>query len=108
MSEKVSQAIQDAEGFKQTVEKTYVAKNELSDELKKQATFIVSLTNDNHIIPTDSTGENGNYSGCETTISAVFGSELVTENCTFTQLPSQGITEIELKDIYIHCNKYDN
>lgn len=92
LSEKVSQAIQDAEGFKQTVEKTYVAKNELSDELKKQATFIVSLTNDNHIIPTDSTGENGNYSGCETTISAVFGSELVTENCTFTQLPSQGIT----------------
>lgn len=92
LSQEFSAFKQSTEGFKQTVEKTYVAKNELSDELKKQATFIVSLTNDNHIIPTDSTGENGNYSGCETTISAVFGSELVTENCTFTQLPSQGIT----------------
>jgi len=28
LSEKVSQAIQDAEGFKQTVEKTYVAKTD--------------------------------------------------------------------------------
>lgn len=69
-----------------------ITKKGLSEELKKNVSFTISLTNDNHIIPTDSTGENGNYSGCETTVSAVFGSELVTENCTFTQLPSQGVT----------------
>lgn len=92
LSQEFSEFKQSTEGFQQTVVKDYVTKKGLSEELKKQATFIVSLTNDNHIIPTDSTGENGNYSGCETTISAVFGSELVTENCTFTQLPSQGIT----------------
>lgn len=92
LSQEFSKFKQSTEGFQQTVVKDYVTKNGLSDELKKQATFIASLTNDNHIIPTDSTGENGNYSGCETTVSAVFGSELVTENCTFTQLPSQGVT----------------
>lgn len=92
LSQEFSEFKQSTEGFQQTVVKDYVTKNGLSDELKKQATFITSLTNDNHIIPTDSAGENGNYSGCETTVSAVFGSELVTENCTFTQLPSQGVT----------------
>ena len=92
LSQEFSEFKQSTEGFQQTVVKDYVTKKGLSEELKKQATFIVSLTNDNHIIPIDSTGENGNYSGCETTISAVFGSELVTENCTFTQFPSQGIT----------------
>lgn len=92
LSQEFSKFKQSTEGFQQTVVKDYVTKNGLSDELKKQAAFITSLTNDNHIIPTDSAGENGNYSGCETTISAVFGSELVTENCTFTQLPSQGVT----------------
>lgn len=92
LSQEFSKFKQSTEGFQQTVVKDYVTKNGLSDELKKQATFIVSLTNDNHIIPTDSAGENGNYSGCETTVSAVLGSELVTENCTFTQLPSQGVT----------------
>ncbi len=92
LSQEFSKFKQSTEGFQQTVVKDYVTKNGLSDELKKQAAFITSLTNDNHIIPTDSAGENGNYSGCETTVSAVFGSELVTENCTFTQLPSQGVT----------------
>lgn len=92
LSQEFSAFKQSTEGFQQTVEKNYITKKGLSEELKKNASFTISLTNDNHIIPTDSTGENGNYSGCETTISAVFGSELVTENCTFTQLPSQGIT----------------
>lgn len=92
LSQEFSAFKQSTEGFQQTVEKNYITKKGLSEELKKNVSFTISLTNDNHIIPTDSTGENGNYSGCETTVSAVFGSELVTENCTFTQLPSQGIT----------------
>lgn len=92
LSQEFSAFKQSTEGFQQTVEKNYITKKGLSEELKKNVSFTISLTNDNHIIPTDSTGENGNYSGCETTVSAVFGSELVTENCTFTQLPSQGVT----------------
>lgn len=92
LSQEFSAFKQSTEGFQQTVEKNYITKKGLSEELKKNASFTISLTNDNHIIPTDSTGENGNYSGCETTVSAVLGSELVTENCTFTQLPSQGVT----------------
>lgn len=92
LSQEFSAFKQSTEGFQQTVEKNYITKKGLSEELKKNVSFTISLTNDNHIIPTDSAGENGNYSGCETTVSAVFGSELVTENCTFTQLPSQGVT----------------
>ena len=89
---KVTQAIQDADGFKQTVEKTYVKREDLGDELKKIAAFTISLSNDDHIIPTDQEGNNGNYTGCETTVSAIFGSEDVTASCTFSQTVSEGVT----------------
>lgn len=89
---KVTQAIQDANGFKQTVEKTYVKREDLGDELKKIAAFTISLSNDDHTIPTDQDGNNGNYAGCETTVSAIFGSEDVTSSCQFSQSASDGIT----------------
>ena len=92
LSQEFSEFKQSTEGFQQTVVKDYVTKSGLSDELKKQAVFVISLTNDNHIIPTDSTGENSNYDGCETTVTAIWGSENVTENCVFTQSASPGIT----------------
>ena len=60
LSQEFSAFKQSTEGFQQTVEKNYITKKGLSEELKKNASFTISLTNDNHIIPTDSTGENGN------------------------------------------------
>lgn len=92
LEENVSSLEQSANKFQSTVEKTYLKKSELSEELKKNATFAISLTNDDHTIPADSQGNNGNYSGCETTVSAVFGSENVTSNCVFTQSVSDGVT----------------
>ena len=92
LEENVSKLEQSSEQFKSTVEKTYLKKSELGEELKKNATFAISLTNDDHTIPTDQQGNNGNYNGCETTASAVFGSENVTENCVFTQSVSAGVT----------------
>lgn len=89
---KVTQAIQDADGFKQTVEKNYVKREDLGEELKKIAAFTISISNDDHTIPTDQEGNNGNYTGCETTVSAIFGSEDVTANCTFSQTASEGVT----------------
>lgn len=92
LSQEFSEFKQSTEGFQQTVVKNYVTKKGLSEELKKNASFTISLTNDDHTIPADSQGNNGNYSGCETTVSAVFGSENVTSNCVFTQSVSDGVT----------------
>lgn len=92
LSQEFSEFKQSTEGFQQTVVKDYVTKKGLSEELKKNASFTISLTNDDHTIPTDSQGNNGNYAGCETTVAAVFGSENVTSNCVFTQSVSDGVT----------------
>lgn len=91
LSREFSEFKQSTKGFQQTVVKDYVTKKGLSEELKKNATFAISLTNDDHTIPADSQGNNGNYSGCETTVSAVFGSENVTSNCVFSQSTSDGV-----------------
>ena len=92
LSQEFSEFKQSTEGFQQTVAKDYVTKKGLSEELKKNASFTISLTNDDHTIPTDSQGNNGNYTGCETTVAATFGSEDVTKDCSFTQSPSEGVT----------------
>lgn len=92
LSQEFSEFKQSTEGFQQTVVKDYVTKKGLSEELKKNASFTISLTNDDHTIPTDSQGNNGNYTGCETTVAATFGSENVTSNCVFTQSVSDGVT----------------
>lgn len=92
LSQEFSEFKQSSEGFQQTVVKDYVTKKGLSEELKKNASFTISLTNDDHTIPTDSQGNNGNYAGCETTVAATFGSEDVTKDCSFTQSPSEGVT----------------
>lgn len=92
LSQEFSEFKQSTEGFQQTVVKDYVTKKGLSEELKKNASFTISLTNDDHTIPTDSQGNNGNYTGCETTVAATFGSEDVTKDCSFTQSPSEGVT----------------
>lgn len=91
LSREFSEFKQSTKGFQQTVVKDYVTKKGLSEELKKNATFAISLTNDDHTIPADSQGNNGNYSGCETTVSAVFGSEDVTSSCQFSQSTSDGV-----------------
>lgn len=92
LSREFSEFKQSTKGFQQTVVKDYVTKKGLSEELKKNASFTISLTNDDHTIPTDSQGNNGNYAGCETTVAATFGSEAVTKDCSFTQSPSEGVT----------------
>lgn len=92
LSQEFSEFKQSTEGFQQTVVKDYVTKKGLGEELKKNASFTISLTNDDHTIPTDSQGNNGNYAGCETTVAATFGSEDVTKDCSFTQSPSEGVT----------------
>lgn len=92
LSEKFTEFKQTSEGFQQTVEKNYAKKSDLDEALKKNSTFAISLTNDDHTIPTDPNGNNGIYIGCETTVTAMFGAETVTGSCTFTQSPSDGVS----------------
>ena len=91
LSEKFTEFKQTSEGFQQTVEQNYAKKSDLDNALKKNSVFALSLTNDDHTIPTDPQGNNGNYSGCETTAVAMFGSENVTALCTFSQAASEGV-----------------
>lgn len=105
LSQEFSEFKQSTEGFQQTVVKDYVTKKGLSEELKKNASFTISLTNDDHTIPTDSQGNNGNYAGCETTVAATFGSEDVTKDCSFTQSPSEGVTGAWNSDTFTYTVK---
>ena len=53
---------------------------------------MANLTNDTHTVPTDSNGNNGNYSGCSTQIELFVGSEKITSGVTYSFSPISGIT----------------
>lgn len=53
--------------------------------------YVAVLSNDSHSIPTDPEGNNGNYTGCQTTINLYRGSKLLTEGVTYSFVPSDGI-----------------
>ncbi len=50
------------------------------------------LTNEVHAVPTDEDGANGNYTGCETGVSVLYGKEDVTESCSYRVEKSTGVT----------------
>ena len=51
--------------------------------------YVAVLTNDFHSIPTDPNGNNGNYTGCETSLVIHYGEEVI--NATCTAQASQGV-----------------
>src|SRR5690606_13271025 len=50
------------------------------------------LSNTSHVVPTDSEGNNGNYTGCESTMSIFVGTRDDSDNWTVSATPSAGIT----------------
>lgn len=56
----------------------------LIDNIDVSNAIAVLLSNEFHAVPTDSTGNNGNYTGCDTTVQVMFGEEDITDLCTFT------------------------
>ena len=50
------------------------------------------LSNDNHTVPTDSSGSNGNFTGCATTMSVFLGSSNDSANWTYAVTKSTGVT----------------
>ncbi len=53
---------------------------------------IADLSNDNHTVPTDSSGSNGNFTGCVTTMSVFLGSTDDSANWTYAVTKSAGVT----------------
>ena len=53
---------------------------------------ISDLSNDNHTVPTDSSGSNGNFTGCATTMSVFLGSSDDSANWTYAVTKSAGVT----------------
>jgi len=50
------------------------------------------LSNDNHTVPTDSSGNNGNFTGCATTMSVYVGGKDDSINWTYAVTKSTGVT----------------
>src|SRR5690606_36909348 len=50
------------------------------------------LSNDAHVIPTDAAGDNGVYTGAETTISVYHGAADVSAHWSYSAVASSGVT----------------
>ena len=53
--------------------------------------IVATITNDSHIIPTDLEGNNGNYTGCDTTIELHKGEGKIMSGITYSYNPSIGV-----------------
>lgn len=58
--------------------------NQALTEAKKAKTLFISLSNENHSIPTDKDGNNGDYTGANTKIQVFYGNTDVTSLATIT------------------------
>lgn len=56
-----------------------------------QPAIIANLSNDSHVVPTDANGNNGNYTGCATTMSIFIGSTDDSANWTVSETHSSGV-----------------
>ena len=72
-----------------------------------QDAYVVTLTNDSHVIPTDSEGNNGNYTGADTTINLYEGSKLLTNGVTYSETHSSSITGTLTGNRYVVTNLSD-
>ncbi|MGI6069097.1 MAG: hypothetical protein ACOYBE_01590 [Blautia sp.] len=57
-----------------------------------EAAVTAVLSNDSHTIPAGADGANGDYFGAETTISVYKGTTEISDEFTYTAVPSEGIT----------------
>jgi len=68
----------------------------LTKQKQGDPTVTSDLTNGNHTIPTDSSGNNGNFTGCTTTMSVFIGSVDDSINWTYAVTKSAGVTCTEV------------
>jgi len=62
--------------------------------LRNPVPVIFDLTNEAHVVPTDAEGNNGNYTGCGTTVVVYGGSVDETTSWNVSAVPSTGVTGI--------------
>ena len=56
--------------------------------LKEPPSIMGLLTNDSHVVPTDSAGNNGNFNGCNTTVKILVGTSDDSANWNVTAIPT--------------------
>ena len=72
--------------------------------LQSPVPIVFDLTNESHVVPTDANGNNGNYSGCGTTVVVYAGAVDHTTSWTAAAVPSSGVTGMLSGYIYTVSN----
>jgi len=75
----------------ETVEKNYELNKEMIESSK---TLTVTLSNESHVISTDSSGAGGDFTDCKTTLQAYYGTADATADASYLVTKSDGIAGI--------------
>lgn len=74
------------------IEEANTAANKALQEAEKMRALNIQLENDAHVVPTDSDGNNGKYTGCDTTVYVLWGQMDISADVPITVSKSAGVT----------------
>lgn len=74
------------------IEEANTAANKALQEAEKMRALNIQLENDAHVVPTDSDGNNGKYTGCDTTVYVLWGQTDISAEVPITVSKSSGVT----------------
>lgn len=73
------------------IEEANTAANKALQEAEKMRALNIQLENDAHVVPTDSDGNNGKYTGCDTTVYVLWGQTDISADIPITVSKSAGV-----------------
>lgn len=73
------------------IEEANIAANKALQEAEKMRALNIQLENDAHVVPTDSDGNNGKYTGCDTTVYVLWGQTDISADIPITVSKSAGV-----------------
>ena len=73
------------------IEEANTAANKALQEAEKMRALNIQLENDAHVVPTDSDGNNGKYSGCDTTVYVLWGQTDISADVPIIVSKSAGV-----------------
>nr|WP_288974993.1 tail fiber domain-containing protein [uncultured Blautia sp.] len=73
------------------IEEVNNAANKALQEAEKMRTLNIQLENDAHVVPTDADGNNGKYTGCDTTVYVLWGQTDISADVPITVSKSAGV-----------------
>ena len=81
-----------AKSVTKAIEEANTAANKALQEAEKMRALNIQLENDAHVVPTDSDGNNGKYTGCDTTVYVLWGQTDISAEVPITVSKSSGVT----------------